>query len=371
MARRDFGRREFLAFMAAGSLGAVLAACGQSQSAAPPASGGSAASAGTSSASAGNLESQLYDAAKKEGKLVWWDSFDKMYVDKLSAAFKKRYPGVDVETFIAPDDEQRVRALAEARSGKVSLDFTSTSGGNYFEYTKVGLVSNNADLLEAAGVAKNIQFEGTYNPEWTTYGVSYNSNLVKPEDLPRTWDGFLDPKWKGKLAIDGRLKVLIAATPHWGGEQKVVDYIQKLRALSPIFGKGNNATSKLMVAGEFPIMLGGYLSDYARYAPDHAPWAFAPMNEVYVFAPSPGYTVPEKAPHPNAGRLFMYWFFGPEGRAVYEDRFASNPLPGSGTGPSKMLEQNKTTVKLTPVEYLQKLDDYTRTYLTAMGLPVN
>src|SRR5262249_21186620 len=155
-----------------------LAACGQSATPAAPAGK-------PSSTSAGSIEGTLYEAAKKEGTVVWWDSFDKKFVDSLIAGFKKRYPGIEVESFLATIDDQKVRALSEVRAGKVSFDVIAAIE-NYTAFKQAGLINSIADVLEAAGVSRNIQFEGTYNPEWTVFGVGYNTNLVKAEDLPKT-----------------------------------------------------------------------------------------------------------------------------------------------------------------------------------------
>jgi iron(III) transport system substrate-binding protein len=34
---------------------------------------------------------------------------------------------------------------------------------------------------------------------------AYNTNLIKKEDLPKSFQDLLDPKWKGKLGIEGNV----------------------------------------------------------------------------------------------------------------------------------------------------------------------
>jgi iron(III) transport system substrate-binding protein len=319
---------------------------------------------------ASKLVDRWYTVARKEGKVVWWDAMDKDIVDKLSAAFTKRYPGVALETFLATDDETKFRALAEARSGSVSFDVIVTTSGNFFEYKKVGLVTDNSDVFAAIGVPEALTYEGTYDPFYFVYGAAYNTDLVKASELPRTWDGFLDPRWKGQLAVESRLKLFVYATDFWGGEQKVIRYLQRLRAQAPRFVKGDNISNKLLVAGEFPILMPAYLMNHARYGLQGAPWGFVPLNEVYVSGRGPGYTTPAKAPHPNAGKLFLYWFLGPEGQAVMEERFLGNPMPGADTGPARLLEKLGVTPRLVPLKYLENIVTYTRTYSEAIGLPI-
>ena len=210
---------------------------------------------------------------------------EKDEAQKFIDAFKKTYPGIDVDALLITADEQKVRGVAEGRAGQVSFDVVDASDQIYTDFKKVpGLITDNSDLLELAGIKKDFIFDGTWNPEWTVYGAAYNPNLVKESELPTDWNGFLDPKWKGKLAVENRLITFIYATPFWGGEQKVIEYLQKLKANEPRFNRGDIATNKLLVAGEFPILLGSYLQNYWRYVPDKAPWALVPFKEIYTNA---------------------------------------------------------------------------------------
>jgi ABC-type Fe3+ transport system substrate-binding protein len=101
------------------------------------------------------------------------------------------------------------------------------------------------------------------------------------------------------------------------------------------------------------------------------PWGFVPFKEVWSNVPRQGYIVPNGAPHPSAGKLFMWWFMGPEGQALTDaERFKGNPAPGTGSGPSKYLEEHHIAVKFSPPEYDLNYDKYLRKYLEALGLPV-
>jgi iron(III) transport system substrate-binding protein len=386
--RVSTSRRRLLCSIGLGSASALLAACSQQPPPAPTAvppkpttappvpveapkpTASAVAVASPVPAAASNLETQLYEAAKKEGKVAWWDQLEPNVVQQFIESFKKRYPGIEVEYFEGTVDVIKTRAFAEARAGNVSFDINKSGSGSGFwpEYKQMNLVSDLTELFVTAGVPKDSLNEGSYNPEWTVYGVSFNPNLVKEAELPRTWEGFLDPKWKGKLAVENRLALFLQTTPHWGGEEKVVAYLKRLREQAPRFTNGSTATDTLLVAGEFPIAVGTYMQNALKFKGQ--PWGWVRLDEVYIAAPGPGYTIPPQAPHPNAARLFLLWFFGPEGKQIYERlRFDSNPLPGSGTGPSKFLEERKMTVKVTPRSFSED-KHYIRSYLEAIGLPV-
>ena len=313
----------------------------------------------------------LYDAAKKEGTVSWWDQHDPGVAQKFTDAFKKEFPGVDVEFFEGTQDVLKARSIQEARAGKVSFDFIDT-GQNFPSYTDAGIVTAQTDfteLLASAGVDKNFIINGTYSPEFNVYGSAYNTDLVKESELPDSYEGFTDPKWKGQLAIEARLRPFVYGTSFLGGEDKVVDLLSRLKANDPRPTDGDTKSQGLLVAGEFPVLIGAYLQRYIMMK--DKPWGFVPFKEVWSNVPGPGYIVPAGAPHPNAGKLYMWWFMSPPGQALTDElRFKGNPAPGTGTGPSKYLQDHKMAVKFSPREYEDNYDQYLRKYLDALGLPV-
>jgi ABC-type Fe3+ transport system substrate-binding protein len=314
----------------------------------------------------------LYDAAKKEGKVSWWDQHEQDIAQQFIDAFHKQFPGVDVEYFEGTQDVVEARAIQEARAGHVSFDFMDT-GQNWGPFADAKVVDDKTDfgdILSLAGVDKQFFVNGTYSPEFNVYGCSYNTEMVKPEELPTSWDGFTDPKWKGQLAVETRLRPFVYGTPFLGGEDGVVGLLQKLQANDIRPTDGDTKSQTLLVGGEFPILIGAYLQRLINM--QNKPWGFAPLDTVFSNEPGPGYIVPNGAPHPNAGKLYMFWFMSPDGQALTDRlRFKGNPAPGSGTGPSKYLEQHHQTVKFAPREYEDNYDTYMKKYQAALGLPVN
>lgn len=359
-------RRAFLALMGMGGAATLLTACGQPAPAAKPA----APATGQAAAAPGSLLDQLYEGAKKEGKVVWWDTHEIRVAQKFMDAFKQRYPGIEVEFFELAQDQSQARAVAEARANRISFDVIDMSRG-YLAFKEAGFPTDNSELLKAVGIPVEQQFDGSYSPEWTVYGATYNTNLVPKSEAPRRWDDFLDPKWRGKIAVESRLWPFIYGTPFLGGEDKVVEYLKKLKEQNPRFTRDNTGTDTLLMAGEFSMAIGTYMHNWLKFGAKGQPWGFVPLEEVWTSSPAAGYTVPNSAPHPNAGRLFMAWFVGPEGTRIMDDeRFKGNPLPGSGTAPSKMLEELQMKVRVTPVEYEQNYKKYQTKYQEAIGLPV-
>ncbi|MBI3060189.1 MAG: extracellular solute-binding protein [Deltaproteobacteria bacterium] len=146
-----------------------------------------------------------------------------------------------------------------------------------------------------------------------TYVLGWNTKLVKKEDVPKTYEALLNPKWKGQISVDteayGMLQGLIGL---WGRE-KAVAYFKKLAALDPIPKRGNTERVQLAVAGEYPLIL-AYNQTIQRMASRGAPidWvalepAVVQVNPVMLAA---------KAPHPNSGRLFIDFILSKEGQQM-------------------------------------------------------
>jgi iron(III) transport system substrate-binding protein len=378
-------RRRFLSILALASGGGLLAACSQAAPSVPtaapkPTSAPVAiatsvpppvAKPGVAVPKDHPTIAALYEAAKKEGKVSWWDQHDQAVAQKFTDAFQKQFPGITVEFFEATQDVLKARSIQEARAGRVSFDFVDT-GQNWTDYATNKIVDASTDfreLLGLAGVDPTFIVDGTYSPEFTVVGSAYNTDLVHEEELPKDFDGFSNPKWKGKLAIEARLRPYVYGTQFMGGEDQVVDMLKRLKDNNPRPTDGDTKSQGLLVAGEFPVLIGAYLQRSIMMK--NKPWGFVPFNEVYSTVPRQGYIVPNGAPHPNAGKLYMWWFMGPEGQALTDaERFKGNPAPGSGSGPSKYLEQHKMVVKFAPIEYDLNYDKYLRKYLAALGLPV-
>src|ERR687885_218983 len=156
-------RRRFVHVMTVVAGGGLLAACSQA-TAAPPTAAAPAAAPTTAPAAVGAPPppaavpgqavpkdhptiAALYDAAKKEGKVSWWDQHEQSVAQKFIDAFQKQFPGVSVEFFEGTQDVTLARGVQEARAGRVSFDFIDT-GQNYSAYKDAGLIDANTQFTD-------------------------------------------------------------------------------------------------------------------------------------------------------------------------------------------------------------------------------
>jgi len=163
------------------------------------------------------------------------------------------------------------------------------------------------------------------------YVFIYNTNLVKKEEAPKTWEDFLDPKWKGKFVVDSRPSAFTFLVSTWGRE-KVLDYAEKLRKNDPIFVRGQTKAITLMAAGDYMMSATGYISSAVTVVQKGGPLAWnvpdvIPLQLTY-------FGILKNAKHPNASRLFLGWL-GSKGYKLMDEVNWGRSAPFGGTRAEK------------------------------------
>src|SRR6202050_1157014 len=142
----------------------------------------------------------LYEAAKKEGQVVWYTSLIvNQAVRPLVEAFGKKYPGIEVKYSRGDSGPNAVKVMNEARAGKVE--------GDVFDG-----IATTPPLLKANLVEKFVPSEADKYPpalrdpdsRWNALVLYFltpgvNTQLVGKDEI-KTAQDLLNPKWKGKIA---------------------------------------------------------------------------------------------------------------------------------------------------------------------------
>jgi iron(III) transport system substrate-binding protein len=273
----------------------------------------------------------LYPAAKKEGKVVVNIAARKevaMGGEEGVATFNKRFPGIDVQLTHVSSSKMGARIITEARAGMLTLDFYIDDLVAAKEMIDRGLVAslNPKELTNAPG---EHVFKFDQNLPVAQHLVSnfgYNTRLVNKADIPKRYEDLLNPKWKGKIALDAR--------GPWGfthlrlvwGEDKFWRFIKAFPGQKPIWTTRCNQGTDKMVTGEAQIGCMLY-SNLASLKELNAPVEFLPMDPLLV---RPEVFIPLKgSPHPNAAKLVMAWLISPEGINAMDKVGAGLAVPGT------------------------------------------
>ena len=256
-------------------------------------------------------EARLIAKAREEGTLLLYTSMAPSESGRLAQAFEKKY-GIKVQVWRNLSEAVLQRALAEAQARRYSVDVVETNGPEVDALAKEGVVAE----FFSPHAASLHPFAVPAHHKWVSdrvnlFVVGYNTAKVKREDIPATYEGFLDPKWKGKLAIEATDQEWLGAVIKYWGEQRGMDFFRKLAALKPDLRKGHVLLAQLIAAGEIQVGLTTYSGNIDSIKDKGGPVDWAAV-EPLVGRPQ-GLAVAKNAPHPHTALLFVDFVLSPEG----------------------------------------------------------
>jgi iron(III) transport system substrate-binding protein len=257
----------------------------------------------------------LVEAAKKEGKVVWYTSVDLPLAEKIGKSFEAKYPGITVRVERTGAERVFQRVAQEYGSNIHAVDVVNSSDAAHF------IVWKGKDMLEALlpeDVAKFYPTEhkdpdGTFASfrVWVSI-IAYNTNLVKKEDAPKSFAELLDPKWKNKI---------VKAHPSYSGTIMTAtyqmqrdlgwDYLEKLAKQNVMQVQSSADPPKRLALGERAVMADGNEYNIFQLSEEGKPVApiYATEGSPLIVGPTGMF---KGAPNPNAARLFTAYSFTPE-----------------------------------------------------------
>jgi len=261
-------------------------------------------------------DARLVERAKREGRVTLYTSLAPTESQPLASAFEKKY-GVKVELWRALSDQVVRRTITEAQARRHTVDVIETNGPEMEMLAREKLLGtvhspHLADLPASAVPAHRSWFPDRFN----FYVVAYNTTKVQRSQIPATYEGFADPKWKGLIAIEATDSEWMATLVKTWGEAKGMNYFRALSALRPEVRQGHVLLAALVAAGDVPIGLTAYNSNVLPLKRKGAPIDFVPVQP--VVARPQGIGVARNAPHPNAALLFTDFVLSPEGQRLFE-----------------------------------------------------
>lgn len=307
-------------------------------------------------------DAKLLEQAKKEGSVVLYTSLAPTESKPLAQAFEKKY-GIKVELWRALSDKVVQRVVTEGRAHRNSVDVVETNGPEMEMIAREKLLGRVESPYIADLPANAIPQHHLWLPDRLNFFVvGYNTQKVQRSELPATYEGFLEPKWKGRIGIEATDSEWMAAlVKHWG-EQKGMDFFRRLAAMKPDLRKGHVLFAKLVAAGEVPVGLTLYNANVESSKAKGAPIDFVPVQPV-VGRPQ-GIGVAKDAPHPAAAVLFMDFVLSPEGQKLYESmgrvpastkvKSHLNDFPFIMTDPATTLDESDKWEKLWNELFLSK-----------------
>src|SRR5438132_6478424 len=232
---------------------------------------------------------------------------------RLVAEFERRH-GVKVNCWRSGKKRVLQRVISEARAGRNEVDVIHNPSPEMEALHSEKLLKRvdsplHANLIPQA-VAPHREWAG---PRVYVFVQAYNTRLVPKAELPKTYDDLLQPRWKGRIAVEGKEQEWFFTLVQAMGEAQGLKYFRALAANGLQVRMGNALLTNLVVAGDVPFALTLY-----SYLPDQAKRAGAPIDWM-ALAPTIAATdaigIAAHAPHPKLAQQ-LYDFMLGEGQAL-------------------------------------------------------
>jgi iron(III) transport system substrate-binding protein len=296
MNNAHFSRRQMIqagaATLGAASLGSVMAQA--------PANNIAALAALTGA----ERQKRLAEGAKKEGVVSIYTSMPLDDMAALTSAFEAKY-GVKAKVWRSGSEKILQRGLLEAKANRFEVDVFETNSPEteVLSREKVLIAGNSPFLNELIPQAI------PSHKEWIAtrlniFTCAYNTKLVKKEELPKTYQDLLDPKWKGKLSVEADDSDWLAETVMKMGEEKGLALFREIARKNAVsVRKGHTLLSNLVASGEVPLALTVYNYKIEQMKNSGAPIDWFALDPTIARPNANG--VARNAPHPHAALLFQ------------------------------------------------------------------
>jgi len=305
MKRNRFSRRDVLKGSTALAAATVFAA--PARAAAPPAE---------------PITPALIEAAKKEGKIVWYTSLDLPVAERVAREFEAKYPGISTRVERTGAERVFQRIGQEYSSRIYAADVVQSSDAAHFIVWKRDgiLLPYVPEDVAKFWPAEHKDPDGQFASfrVWLAV-IGYNTNMVKAEEAPKSYADLLDPKWSGKLvkAHPGYSGTIMTATFQMSRDLGW-EYFEKLARQKVMQVQSSADPPKKLALGERAVMADGneYNLIQLKEKGDPVEIVYPTEGSPLIIGPS---GVLKEAPHPNAARLLQSFLFSVEGQQLMVD----------------------------------------------------
>jgi iron(III) transport system substrate-binding protein len=257
----------------------------------------------------------LIEAAKKEGKAVWYTSVDLPLAERVARAFETKYPGVAVRVERTGAERVFSRIAQEYGSRIHAVDLVNSSdAAHLIVWKRQGIL---APYLPE-DVAKHYPAEHKdADGQFASFRIflcpiAYNTNLVKREEAPKSYADLLEPKWTGKI---------VKAHPSYSGTILTAtfqmsrdigwEYFENLAKQRIMQVQSASDPPKKLALGERAIMADGveYVVFQHKEKGDPVELVYPTEGTPLIIGPN---AIFRNAPNPNAARLLQSYMFSAE-----------------------------------------------------------
>ena len=262
---------------------------------------------------------RLLEGARKEGTLNLYTSLTVEDMTVLNAAFE-RSTGIKVKMWRAACDKVLQRVLAEYVAGRAEVDIIECNAPPLEAMHREGVLqavrSPWHNELIAAAVPAHREWVGT---RLNVFVQAYNTNLVKKDELPKSWADLLNPRWRGRLSIEATDDDWFANVVRGLGEDKGLKLFRDIVTQNGLsVRRGHTLLTNLVASGEVPFALTVYNFTAEQVKQKGAPFDWFVLSP--AIARANGVALAKRSPHPHAALLYYDFMIGDEGQQILYKR---------------------------------------------------
>jgi iron(III) transport system substrate-binding protein len=264
----------------------------------------------------------LLDAARKEGKVVWYAAMDLPVAERLARGFEARYSGIAVRIERTGSERQFQRLAQEYAARVFAADVIHASDASHFVVWKRNgwLAPFVPEEVARFFPPEHRDPDGCYaTARVAVVSLGYNTDLVKPQDAPASFMDLLQPRWMNKI---------VKAHPSYSGtimtstfqlaRELGWDYFEKLARQKVLQVQSAVDPPNKLALGERHVMADGNDFNLVQLRE-----AGKPVEVVYPLEGSPLIVCPngvlKGAPNPNAARLLQSYILSRDGQQLLCD----------------------------------------------------
>jgi iron(III) transport system substrate-binding protein len=271
----------------------------------------------------------LIEAARKEGKVVYYTPIDLPVAELIAKAFEAKYPGISVRVERTGAERVFQRISQEYASNIHAVDVVNSSDAAHFIlWKRDGLLAPFVpEDVARHYTAEQKDPDGMFAAFRANLSViGYNTRLVRAEDAPKSFADLLDPKWSGKI---------VKGHPGFSGTIMTATYEISRDIGWEFFEKlAKQRVMQVQSAADPPKKLGlgerAVMADGNEYVLFQVRESGGPVEAVYPTEGTPLSLSPngifKAAPNPNAARLFQCFCFSAECQELVVNRGAMRSL---------------------------------------------
>ncbi len=270
-------------------------------------------------------EARLVERARMEGPVVFYSTMTVQDGKALTAAFERKH-AIKVMHWRGSAEKIVQRALVEARAGRNEVDVIETSTHRMEVLYREKLLEDfyTPAFLELSPAAFPRGHRQYVADRFAFFVLGYNTNLVKPGEVPSSYEDLLHPRWTGRLAIEPTDVLWFAALTKAMGEDQGLAFFRRLAATKPMIRGGHILAAQLVASGEIPLLVTAYNNNIETLKKNGAPVQWKPLAPVFGQASAIGLARHSRRPH--AALLFTEFVLSREGQELLK---SVNRVPAS------------------------------------------